>query len=908
MRFSIVILMASLWLCPASAVKAQQVVYTWQASEMVASELLRTIDDQRMALLESGGELTLPFDAPAGGFTIQINARTASPDAASLTAKVDNRNVHTCKITDATQDKVLTFRYHSKWTREHKLFLKSDAPVYISQVKLIDHNQSPVVIQSFVMQPEPHVRSQITINPPTFRWYGKPGNDWQLQLCKVGHPLDQSPVIHTQSVFHRPTLPLEAGDWQWRYRQNDRDWSEPITFTVEASTSKWALQYPLTKQAFFSHLDQSHPRLILSPDRISKLRALMSTDLKTFADAWQLRLTEVCKEGIPYRDYQPDLPQGDGHLSHMGRRYVTKDFTAKLTAPIVQLAVAGVLFEREDFIANVITRADVAASLDPNGLTRASNVMFANSTILQGLGMTYDLLYDRLTEEQRALYRKQLLARLDIYKPYLETNVINAHAWQSVMYQATVAAMAIWDEEPKVHDWLLWAAQMFVAHYPWYGGVDGGSGEGYAYGVGLNVNYALPTVDLWATLADIHLDQHPWHANYPWSLIYAHPAGFDSPMLGDRHAGKHEPGARQAYLAMVLGKKYHNPYALAYAKSLNLSDEKLMDEDSGFWKGLAPITYLLNAPYPMDNLPSLADVPNAKHFRGVGEVYVQTEPADPKRNIRLEFRSSDYGSFAHAHADQNTFNLSAYGDHLLIDTGHYSAYGSDHHFGWTNQTKAHNNILIDTHGQEINRLDAIGKVTGFAQGDGYCWMRGDAVNAYFKTKLDQYNRQILWLDTGDIQTFIIVDDLKAASGNKHRYDWLLHFENQPTVDAKTQVITYQTPNAKMKVNWLTPTSFDEIIVSDQFDPPALYWKTKKPDKVKYPDQWHLSAITREGQQTMNYVTVIQVMPQSSKQSWMQPAMTDNVIRIGNSRVILDNDRWQIHRENQQPIVIDTQSK
>jgi hypothetical protein len=438
--------------------------------------------------------------------------------------------------------------------------------------------------------------------------------------------------------------------------------------------------------------------------------------------------------------------------------------------------------------------------------------------------------------------------------------------------------------------------------------MDGGSGEGYSYGVGLNVNFALPTVDLWATLADIHLDQHPWHANYPWHLLYVHPAGFDSPMLGDRHAGKHEPGAKQAYLAMVLGKKYHNPYALAYAKSLNLCDEQFMEEDSGFWKGLSPITYLLNAPYRMTDLPELSQLPKARHFRGVGEVYLQTSPGDPTKNIRLEFRSSGFGSYAHAHADQNTFNLSAFGDHMLIDTGHYSAYGSDHHFGWTNQTKAHNNILVDTRGQEINRLDAIGKITGFAQGDGYCWMRGDASNAYFRTKLNQYNRQILWLDDEAIQTFIIVDDLKTASGKKHRYDWLLHFENQPAVDRSNNIITYQTPKAKMKINWLKPASFNDITVTDQFDPPALYWKTKKPDKQKFPDQWHVSAISNDGGQAMHYVTVIQVMPQSTHAVWQQSDIRDNVITVGKQHIVLENNRWLIQRGQQQPIIIDTTQK
>ncbi len=61
----------------------------------------------------------------------------------------------------------------------------------------------------------------------------------------------------------------------------------------------------------------------------------------------------------------------------------------------------------------------------------------------------------------------------------------------------------------------------------------------------------------------------------------------------------------------------------------------------------------------------------------------------------VEFKCSPYGSHGHNHADQNTFNVSAFDEPLFIDTGYYHSYGDPHHNGWTRQTKAHNGVLVD---------------------------------------------------------------------------------------------------------------------------------------------------------------------------------------------------------------------
>ena len=64
-------------------------------------------------------------------------------------------------------------------------------------------------------------------------------------------------------------------------------------------------------------------------------------------------------------------------------------------------------------------------------------------------------------------------------------------------------------------------------------------------------------------------------------------------------------------------------------------------------------------------------------------------------DVAFYFRSSPYGSVSHGHQDQNAFALAAYGEPLAIPSGYYNFWGSLHHFGWTQQTKAKCAITFD---------------------------------------------------------------------------------------------------------------------------------------------------------------------------------------------------------------------
>ena len=70
---------------------------------------------------------------------------------------------------------------------------------------------------------------------------------------------------------------------------------------------------------------------------------------------------------------------------------------------------------------------------------------------------------------------------------------------------------------------------------------------------------------------------------------------------------------------------------------------------------------------------------------------------------------------SHGHQDQNAFALAAYGEPLAIPSGYYNFWGSLHHFGWTQQTKAKCAITFDGGKGQPRGAQYKGKVAHFEQ-------------------------------------------------------------------------------------------------------------------------------------------------------------------------------------------------
>jgi hypothetical protein len=927
MRRLVLLLAVAALLSPVARAADERSALRWQAESLraVASEketkhatdaasraYVYLPKGQKSATGELRSRLETEFRAAPGYYQLRVRALATSGGSDSFHVLLNGRHVTT-----------LGLREHGKWVwREtdvrldsegpHKLVLAAREPSRIDAVELIPtpgptgtgRIPAPHIRQNAPVRPEPNGLSAIDVNPPTFRWAGDWRKPYTLQLRRPDQTWERGVTVEgIAATYHRPLGPLEPGKWEWRVRAKGGEWIGPTTFEIDAKTACWAIP-PWEKS--FAKLSREHPRILTSAAELPALRRKAAGPLKDFMAQWAKRLRKQIGAELPLTGQEQRKDHSKDPRAKTMQRVTSKTEVIRLIGSVGQMAFLSVLLDRDDFAQEAIRRTMFAASLDPEGYTSHAVSDFANGRIVRNAAIAYDLLHDRLTGDQRKAIRKMIHARLFHFRPKLEQRPFSAHGWQFIMGDLSIGAIAIWDEDPEALEWLKWSARAFVAFYPWFGGADGGSAEGMGYYTGTNLCSALGQRMLWKRAIGVDLAEHPWYRNTARFMMYGHPPGQPASQFSDHSPAAGPPNDTKAAAAMILGDWFRDPHAIAYGQAVAAGMGGRTFR-SAAWNGyLIPELWVTEGPFglPSEALaeegqtkPSpLTELPHGRAFRDVGVAYLHSAMADPKRNVFFEFRCSPYASYNHAHADQNSFNITAFGERIVVDSGYYTSYGDEHHAGWTIQTKAHNTILVDGKGQTSRVLAAYGRIVGFEQGADWAWIAGEAARAYRDPPMKRFRRQVVWLEGADVQTYVIFDSLVAADGKPHAYSWLLHTPTKPAIDAKAQHVDVRGETARARVTWLSPAGL-AISVTDKFDPPAENWR---PDKQKYklPNQWHLTAVPRSKAPAQTFLTVIQVTRIDADAKPPAPtAAGATAVRIGNTLIRFTDESAHIQRSD-----------
>jgi hypothetical protein len=750
---------------------------------------------------------------------------------------------------------------------------------------------SPVVQADFVLQdalrrPEPFAQSRLQINPPTFRW---PAVDsaraYEIELSRTAS-FDTPRRERVSDLFFRPLAPLDPGVWFWRYRVASSavgKWSPVEFFAIEEALPRWPL--PEWKR-MLERIPASHPRLFVASRDLPAIRAAARRlDLQ----GWIRNALDRAAKPFDLAQYEAQVPApGTGGFTpqQVKKKLIWASKAAGMAAgePIADLAwlwlatqnappdnSGGVdLSPRSDgrsagggmarasgsLLQAARARALMAARLDPEGFVSESNSDFGNAAIVYHLGLAYDLLYDRLSAEERALIRRAIVVRA---RPIFENmanasqRLMRAHNWQHIYLDGLAGALAIHGEEPAARQWVELGLKSFLAFYPWYGGNDGGSHEGTKYYYGPEMIPSLLTRDLLLTAFGVDMAQgNPWFRNNAHYLIYSYPPASAKAKLGDSIPGPGEDedegtlaAGKGRLVASRLASLFGDGFAAAYAAALPQDTHGYTAGELLRWAVSPP-----PAPKPLTQLPS------ARLFADIGAVFTHSDYIRPEKNVRLVFHSSPYGGFGHGHADQNSFHVIAYDEDLLLDSGYYTPAGDPHREKWSVQTKAHNTILVDGEGQPYGNTSGHGRVRHFADNDQWTYMVGSAATAYKKAQLERFDRHIVWLKRAAVPTYVVFDDLRDAAGASHRFDWLLHAASRMGIDETARAVTVRGTRGEALVRFVEPARL-QFQQDDQFDVPAVYWRKDK--NYPLPNQWHLKATPPNGPQA-RIVAVIQVSP------------------------------------------------
>lgn len=725
-----------------------------------------------------------------------------------------------------------------------------------------------VLLQSPVIGLLPDAHSKPELNPPTLRWPSGLGpGPYTITLNRdgdpPGHSLDFTAIRET---FLRPARPLEPGTWHWHVTTVDGSRSVTASFTLDASLPRWEIP---PWETLMDRLPKGRPRIYMRSEELPRLHSLIDGPYREFlrSETKKLQKKTIGQE-------IPELPE-------RSKKWFGQIEKAYVNGPIRRLVPLSFLYNltSDENLAREIRRRTLHyAQFTPDELAHPDRNDFANSWVAASLATAYDALYDQWTPEERKALAAAILERMRLGGREFQRGALHdqeqinsgAHAWQWVIRNLTIGALALYDEYPEAREFFEWSLKLHVALYPWWGGASGGSAEGASYFKGTGTVSALETAALFRSSVGLDFFRKPWYQNALWYLLYTQGLGQGVSQFGD-NVGPEVMPEKGYRFAHVFAGRNEQPFFTSYWEALR--DRYSGQYTTEDWMTLFLAPYHFAPPEPLEHLPK------ARVFRDIGLVTMRSDLPHPDRDILFEFRSSPYGSVDHNHADQNSFNINAYGSPLIIDSGYYDSYGSPHHTQWTTLTKAHNTILVDHTGMPRRSLESFGQITHFEIGDGLVRTSGSAAKGYKEAGVRKFDRHILWLEP---DTYLIVDLLET--GQPATFQWLLHTPTEAKVEGR--VLTITNGKAQARVRFFAPENL-QITQTDRFEVAPTTLTPAKAEFLKTPNQWHLTASTVEPADHQQFVTVIQVAPQGETSSLPEPTV---IIKAGEAILTLPDGR------------------
>lgn len=680
--------------------------------------------------------------------------------------------------------------------------------------------------------PKPFDGQELDITPPGFCWWraGKAGEvRYRLRVMgKSGAVAYESPV--TEWTAHVPDRSLAPGQYTWLVEAIDAsgkvaDTWRPRRFTILPG----ALEQPwVPAEKLLARVPKEHPRLLFPKAQLPAIRATFETTRRGAIESLRGEAKRALKLDVPPEpDYDKAPTKADqrlGYLEAFGRMRKYHDSGMRVLA--MRHALEGDAAAGEKAKAILLG----AAEWDPEGI---SSVMSKYGDEI-GLGLakaaaeTYDWVYDILSDDERAKVKQMLIARADQLMRRLQKSdylFLSEESHNGRLPGYLVEHAIALAEEPRAAVWMDYAVRILMTVYPHWGGYDGGWAEGIPYGMAYNAIYLVPFESL-RVATGLDLWKRPFYREVRRFFSYCtspigdiRPFGDmeNDPMLGS--------GAGLRSLLLFHANRYDDPATRWWADLLVPERQR---------EALGALPGLLFEDRVQPKRPDSA--PNDAAFYGVGWAALHSDFLDPARDLFLLFKCSPYGSVSHSHADQNSFALMKGGRSLAIPAGvRYPTHGSPFHTEYTQQTMAHNAVLVDGQGQ-LGR-GGEGRLAAFQTTPRFGYACGDASGCY-PTPMPRNLRHVLLARPSVV---CIVDELAAPEAVP--YQWLLHGHNAFELDEKAQTLLSRKDPEAMTVRLCTPGGFS-FSQTDEWpmDPREGFPNAKAPVPDK---QWHFTAATRE---------------------------------------------------------------
>ena len=561
------------------------------------------------------------------------------------------------------------------------------------------------------------------------------------------------------------------------------------------------------------------PRLFLRPDILSRLRVRCADgDLERCYLSWHDAAVREIGAKLP-----PEPPWLPKKQPDHSREYARAFRTVRPPTHAMQMAALVFQLGGDAAVgAEAKRRVLYYFGWDPKGPSSTLHNDEPAMSVLRNGCRAYDWTYGLYTPEERTKIETCIVERARqvhsvLVRRKFHENPRDSHLGRQIGFLAE-ACCAIMSEHPEMREWYDYVMDVYRRLYPAWGTADGGWNEGPHY---------------WAAYMDFGLDSltavklamgedivvtKPFFKETPWYFIYQCPPGSPISPFGDGwQAGPQRSTALRSFAVLQ-----QDPVLLWFAERAGGS-------------GISGVRDLVLDPAatglvarPPENLPG------TRCFPGEGLVMSHSCLTNAAEDVAFYFRSTPYGSVSHGHADQNAFCLSAYGEPLVIATGYYNYWGSPHHYGWMQQTKAKSAITYDGGKGQPRSAASKGQIVAFRADGDRIEFSGEATAAYGGA-LTKARRDVVRLDR---ELFLIRDDL--ASREPRNFEFNLHATEEMRLDEAAQLVTIMRPQATLDVRFVSehPLRFSQ---TDKFD--VELDETVLRNNYRHPPQWHFRAAT-----------------------------------------------------------------